>query len=338
MTTKISMLAIDLAKGSFQVCAVRADGAVLYNRVFSRTRLMTLLAEQPTCIVAMEACATSHYWGRVALSHGHDVRLVPAAYVKPFVKRQKNDKVDAEAIAEAAARPTMRFVAVKSAETQGRAVAFRTHQCLVRQRTQLINALRGHLAEFGLVAPKGPASLKVLENALEDQTSDLPSSVREMGAIYVEQIARLSAVIGRLAEELEAASRTDSQLRRLCTIPGIGPVTAGAVAAFAPDLATFDSGRNFAAWLGLVPRQRSTGGKTRLGSVSKMGQTDIRRLLIVGAMSVIRWVVRKGGSANRWLAALVMRKPKMVAAVALANKMARMIWALTTKEQDYRMA
>ena len=338
MTTKISMLAIDLAKGSFQVCAVRADGVALYNRVFSRTRLMTLLAEQPTCIVAMEACATSHYWGRVALSHGHDVRLVPAAYVKPFVKRQKNDKVDAEAIAEAAARPTMRFVAVKSAETQGRAVAFRTHQCLVRQRTQLINALRGHLAEFGLVAPKGPASLKVLENALEDQTSDLPSSVREMGAIYVEQIARLSEVIGRLAEELEAASRTDTQLRRLCTIPGIGPVTAGAVAAFAPDLATFDSGRNFAAWLGLVPRQRSTGGKTRLGSVSKMGQTDIRRLLIVGAMSVIRWVVRKGGSANRWLAALVMRKPKMVAAVALANKMARMIWALTTKEQDYRMA
>ena len=142
----------------------------------------------------------------------------------------------------------------------------------------------------------------------------------------------------RLANELEAASKTDDQLRRLCTIPGIGPITAGAVAAFAPDLDTFDSGRNFAAWLGLVPRQRSTGGKTKLGSVSKMGQTDIRRLLIVGAMSVIRWVVRKGGSANRWLAMLVMRKPRMVAAVALANKMARMIWALTTKEQDYRMA
>ena len=258
--------------------------------------------------------------------------------MKPFVKRQKNDRADAEAIAEAAMRPTMRFVAVKSAETQGRAVAFRTHQCLVRQRTQLINALRGHLAEFGLVAPKGPASLKVLENALEDQASDLPDPVREMGTIYVEQITKLTEVIGRLAEELETASKTDTQLRRLCTIPGIGPVSAGAVAAFAPDLGTFDSGRNFAAWLGLVPRQRSTGGKTRLGSVSKMGQSDIRRLLIVGAMSVIRWVVRKGGSANRWLAALVMRKPKMVAAVALANKMARMIWALTTKEQDYRMA
>jgi len=328
MTTRISVLAIDLAKGSFQVCAVGPDGAVLYNRVLSRARLATLLAEQPACIVAMEACATSHHWGRVAQRHGHEVRLVPAAYVKPFVKRQKNDRADAEAIAEAALRPTMRFVAVKSVETQGRAVAFRTHQCLVRQRTQLINALRGHLAEFGLVAPKGPASLKVLEIALADETGELPGPVREMGAVYLEQISRLTEVIERLADDLEKATRTDATLRRLRTIPGVGPVTAGAVAAFAPDLGTFDSGRNFAAWLGLVPRQRSTGGKVRLGAISKMGQTDIRRLLIVGAMSVIRWVVRKGGSSNRWLAALVARKPKMVAAVALANKMARMIRAV----------
>ena len=338
MTTKVSMLAIDLAKGSCQVCAVGSDGAGLYNRVLSRTRMAARLAEQPTCVVAMEACATSHHWGRVAQGHGHEVRLVPAAYVKPFVKRQKNDRADAEAIGEAASRPTMRFVAVKSVETQGRAVAFRTHQCLVRQRTQLINALRGHLAEFGLVAPKGPASLKLLENALADETSGLPSPVQEMGTIYLEQIARLTEVVERLAAELEAASKTDAALRRLRTIPGIGPVTAGAIAAFAPDLDTFDSGRNFAAWLGLVPRQRSTGGKVKLGSVSKMGQTDIRRLLIVGAMSVIRWVVRKGGSPNRWLAALVARKPKMVAAVALANKMARMIWAVTTMQEDYRMA
>jgi len=338
MTSKISILAIDLAKGSFQVCAVGPDGAVVFNRAVSRTRLAALLADQPDCIVAMEACATSHHWGRLAQSHGHEVRLVPAAYVKPFVKRQKNDRADAEAIAEAALRPTMRFVAVKSAETQGRAVAFRTHQCMVRQRTQLINALRGHLAEFGLVAPKGPASLKLLENSLADENTDLPEPVRHMGSIYVEQIARLTEVINQLADELQNSSKTDEQLRRLCTIPGIGPVTAGAVAAFAPDLDTFESGRNFAAWLGLVPRQRSTGGKARLGSVSKMGQTDIRRLLIVGAMSVIRWVVRKGGSANRWLAALVARKPKMVAAVALANKMARMIWALSTKQENYRMA
>jgi len=191
--------------------------------VLSRTRLATLLAEESACVVAMEACATSHRWGRMVQSHGNEVRLVPATYVKPFVKRQKNDKADAEAIAEAASRPTMRFVAVTSAETQGRAVAFRTHQCLVRQRTQLTNTLRGHLAEFGLVAPKGPASLKVLETALADETSALPGTVREMGMIYLEQIARLTKVIERLADELEAASRTDAQLRRLCTIPGIGP-------------------------------------------------------------------------------------------------------------------
>ncbi len=338
MTNQIGLLAIDLAKGSFQVCAVGPDGTVLYNRALSRTRLAALLAEQPACVVAMEACATSHHWGRVAQGHGHEVRLVPAIYVKPFVKRQKNDRADAEAIAEAALRPNMRFVAVKDTETQGRAVAFRTHQCLVRQRTQLINALRGHLAEFGVVAPKGPANLNLLENALADEASDLPSTVREMGLVYLEQIARLTEVIERLAADLEAASRTDTELRRLCSIPGIGPVTAGAVAAFAPDLETFDSGRNFAAWLGLVPRQRSTGGKAKLGSVSKMGQTDIRRLLIVGAMSVIRWVVRKGASPNRWLAALVARKPRMVAAVALANKMARMIWAVTTRQEFYRMA
>jgi len=214
----------------------------------------------------------------------------------------------------------------------------------------------GHLAEFGLVAPKGPASLKVLENAMEAEATDLPDPVREMGAVYLEQIRNLTEVIEKLAADLEAASKTDEELRRLCTIPGIGPVTAGAVAAFAPDLDTFDSGRNFAAsrdmrasgtTLGLVPRQRSTGGKTKLGAVSKMGQTDIRRLLIVGASrqwrasratSVIRWVVRKGGSPNRWLAALVARKPGMVAAVALANEMARMIRAMTTKQENYRMA
>ncbi len=219
MTSKISILAIDLAKGSFQACAVGPDGVVAFNRAVSRTRLATLLADHPACIVAMEACATSHHWGRFAQSHGHEVRLVPAAYVKPFVKRQKNDRADAEAIAEAVMRPTMRFVAVKSAETQGRAVAFRTHQCMVRQRTQLINALRGHLAEFGLVAPKGPASLKLLENALADESTDLPEAVRHMGSIYSEQIARLTEVIDQLSDELENSSKTDEQLRRLCTIP-----------------------------------------------------------------------------------------------------------------------
>src|SRR6056297_1889818 len=350
-----SLPVLKLGEGSGTTLESSGNGSVLWGMALAATKCswnfgsiaVSTLVISPTTRSISRRAATLHSAMRAP---------VPATYAKPFVKRRKNDKADAEAIAEAASRPTMRFVAVKSAETQGRAVAFRTHQCLVRQRTQLINARRaegtppawqGHLAEFGLVAPKGPASLKVLETALADETSDLPAPVREMGAIYLEQIARLTEVIERLADELEAASKTDEQLRRLCTIPGIGPVTAGAVAAFAPDLDTFDSGRNFAAWLGLVPRQRSTGGKARLGSVSKMGQTDIRRLLIVGASrrrrgsratSVIRWVVRKGGSTNRWLAAIVARKPKMVAAVALANKMARMIWAMTTKKEDYRMA
>ena len=336
--SEISILAIDLAKNSFQVCGVKTDGVAVFNKSVSRSRLIQLLSDQKPCIVAMEACATSHHWGRMAQAHGHEVRIIPAIYVKPFVKRQKNDFVDAAAIAEAASRPSMSFVAVKSAEKQARAVAFRTHQCFVRQRTQLINALRGHLAEFGLVAPKGPVHLKLLQAALSGPQVDLPKTVREMGRLYLQQIGQLTEVITRLANELEAATKTDDELRRLCTVPGIGPVTAGAIAAFAPDLETFDSGRNFAAWLGLVPRQHSTGGRTRLGAVSKMGQRDIRKLLIVGAMSVIRWVVRRGGSPNGWLANLVARKPRMVAAVALANKMARMVWAMTTKGEDYRMA
>ncbi len=336
--SEISILAIDLAKNSFQVCGVRSDGVVVFNRAVSRGRLVQLLSDQSPCVIAMEACATSHHWGRVAMAHGHDVRLISANYMKPFVKRQKNDFADAAAIAEAASRPSMSFVAVKSAEKQGRAVTFRTHQCFVRQRTQLINALRGHLAEFGVVAPKGPIHLKHLQTALKGSEVDLPELVREMGRIYLQQIDQLTEIITRLANELEAATKTDCELRRLCTVPGIGPVTAGAIAAFAPDLETFDSGRNFAAWLGLVPRQHSTGGKTRLGAVSKMGQCDIRKLLIVGAMSVIRWVVRRGSSDNRWLANLVARKPRMVAAVALANKMARVVWAMTTKGEDYRMA
>lgn len=336
--SEISILAIDLAKNSFQVCGVKIDGVAVFNKSVSRSRLIQLLSDHKPCIVAMEACATSHYWGRMAQAHGHEVRIIPAIYVKPFVKRQKNDFADAAAIAEAASRPSMSFVAVKSAEKQARAVAFRTHQCFVGQRTQLINALRGHLAEFGLVAPKGPVHLKLLQATLNGPQVDLPTTVREMGQLYLQQIGDLTKVITRLADELEVATRTDDELRRLCTVPGIGPVTAGAIAAFAPDLETFDSGRNFAAWLGLVPRQHSTGGKTRLGAVSKMGQCDIRKLLIIGAMSVIRWVVRRGGSTNRWLASLVARKPRMVAAVALANKMARMVWAMTTKGEDYRMA
>ena len=204
--SEISILAIDLAKNSFQVCGVKADGVVVFNRSVSRPRLYQLLAEQDGCVVAMEACATSHHWGRVAQSYGHVARLIPANYVKPFIKRQKNDRADAEAIAEAAVRPSMRFVAVKSAEKQGGAVAFRTHQCFVRQRTQLINSLRGHFAAFGIVAAKGPANLKLLEKVLAKPDVALPGSVREMGALYLEQIGQLTEVIEQLADDLESVT------------------------------------------------------------------------------------------------------------------------------------
>jgi transposase len=210
----------------------------------------------------MEACATSHYWGRQAQGLGHNVRLIPPIYVKPFVKRQKNDAADAAAIAEAALRPNIHYVAVKSAEHQARAVAFRTHQCFVGQRTQLINALRGHLAEFGLIVAQGPANLKAMAGMVDDETVDLPDTVREVVRLYLHQIEVLTARIDELTLRLREATKVNDEMRRLCTVPGVGPVTAGAIMAFAPDLRTFSSGRNFAAWLGLVPRQRSTGGKT----------------------------------------------------------------------------
>ena len=332
------VLAIDLAKRSFQVCATDRGGAVLYNRTVSRAKLEQLLQSQVPCIVAMEACATSHFWGRFTQGLGHEVRLIPPIYVKPFVKRQKNDAADAAAIAEAALRPNMHFVAVKSAEHQARAVAYRTHHCFVGQRTQMINALRSHLAEFGHVFAQGTAHVKEISTAIADAALELPESVREIAQLYLEQIEVLTQKIDALTLKLREAIKVNAEMRRLCSVPGVGPVTAGAILAFAPDLRTFSSGRNFAAWLGLVPRQRSTGGKARLGSMSKMGQSDIRKLLIVGAMSRIRWIVRKGVLPENWLGHVLGRKPRMVAAVALANKMARIIWAMMTREEDYRLA
>jgi transposase len=332
------ILAIDLAKRSFQVCATDRTESVLYNRTISRAKLELLLKEQRPCIVAMEACATSHFWGRLAEAHGHEVRLIPPIYVKPFVKRQKNDAADAAAIAEAALRPNIHYVAVKSAEHQARAVSYRTHQCFVGQRTQMINALRGHLAEFGLIFAQGVPHLKDIRIAIQNEAVILPDSVRDIARVYLDHIDVLSAKIDELSLKLREMMEVSAEMRRLCTVPGVGPVTAGAIMAFAPDLRTFANGRNFAAWLGLVPRQRSTGGKAKLGSMSKMGQSDIRKLLVVGAMSRIRWIVRKGVLPDNWLGRLMARKPRMVAAVALANKMARIIWAMMAREENYRLA
>jgi len=284
----------------------------------------------------MEACATAHGWGREFEKLGHEVRLIPPIYVKPFVKRQKNDAADAEAIVEAAARPTMRFVALKSEAQQARAMLFRTRQMFVGQRTQMINALRGHLAEHGLVAARGPVNLKRLADAIKDDGTALLQDVRELGRMYLEQIEGLNARIADLDQKMRDVAKADGLARRAQTMPGVGPVTALAIETFAPDLATFRRGRNFAAWLGLVPKQHSTGGKARLGKTSKMGQRDIRALLVSGAMAVLQAVERYDTPNNGWLKRLLTRKPRMVAAIALANKMARGICAMMTKQEDYR--
>ena len=243
---------------------------------------------------------------------------------------------DAEAICEAAQRPTMRFVAVKTEEQQARGMLFRTRDLLVRQRTQTINALRGHLAEYGVVAPQGVAHVGRLASALKDPDSGLPVPVRELGGLLLVQIAEFDAKIDGLEKERRGCAREDEEAVRLMTIPGIGPIGAMALQAFAPPMETFRRGRDFAAWLGLVPRQYTTGGKPRLGKISKMGQRNLRRLLIIGAMAVVSSAVRRGETNDPWLARMLARKPRMLVAVALANKMARIVWALMTKKENDR--
>ena len=331
---EISIVGVDLAKQVFQLHGAAADGRALFRKKLSRPQFAKFMAALPPCIVAMEACGTAHYWGRELARLGHEIRLIPPVYVKPFVKRQKNDAADAEAIAEAVQRPNMRTVAVKSSAQQARAMLFRTRDLLVGQRTQLVNALRGHLAEHGIVLAKGIANVERLALRLEDD--DLPDLVRHLGRIYLDQIAQLGAEIEKLDKRIVAAAKQNGEARRLQTMPGIGPVCAMAITAFAPDMREFRRGRDFAAWLGLVPRQHSSGGKQKLGRTSKMGQRDIRRLLIVGAMSIVHWRGRDGGRPGSWLARMLARKPRMLVAIALANKMARMVWAMLVREEDYR--
>ena len=331
-----TIIGIDLAKRSFQLHGARPDGSVAFRKKLSRNKLLAFVASHPRCVVAMEACASAHHWGRAIGNLGHEVKLVPPIYVKPFVKRQKNDAADAEAICKATARPTMRFVAVKTQEQQARGMLFHTRDLLVRQRTQTINALRGHFAEFGVIAPRGPAHVKRLAEAIEDADSGLPDPVRELGALLLVQVAELDEKIAELEKELCERAREDEQTVRLMSVPGIGPLCAMAIQAFAPPMESFRHGRDFSAWLGLVPRQSSTGGKPKLGKISKMGQRDLRRLLVAGAMATVGWAVRRGATKDPWLARMLARKPRMLVAVALANRMARIAWALMTKNEYYR--
>lgn len=333
---EVSIIGIDLAKNVFQLHGMMANGSVAFRRKLTRSRLLPFLAEHPVCLVAMEACASAHYWGREIGKIGHEVRLIAPQYVKPFVKRQKNDAADAEAIAEAASRPTMRFVAVKSAEQQSQAMVFKTRDLLLGQRTQAMNALRGHLAEYGVIAPQGIQHFGNLARVVEDGDSALPQAVVELAKELLAHIGILSERISALDERIKEIAKVDETARQLMTIPGIGPITATAMVAMAPPTSTFSKGRDFAAWLGLTPKQNSTGGKTRLGETSKMGQKDLRRLLILGAMAVVQKAARHGAVEGSWLARMVVRKPKMLVAVALANKIARIVWALMARGGVYQ--
>jgi transposase len=333
---EITTIGLDIAKQVFHVHGADASGAALFSRKLTRAKVLGFFAAQPRCLVAMEACGSAHYWGRELQQLGHAVRLIPPAYVKPFVKRQKNDARDAEAICEAAQRPSMRFVAVKDEAQQASAAVFRARDLLVRQRTQLINALRGLVAEHGWVAPQGRTRIAALMTDIEDPGCALPEAARGAFLVMIESIRALDAHIDGFDREIARRAKEDQDAKRLVTIPSVGPIIATAILALAPPAESFRSGRDFAAWLGLTPQQRSTGGKERLGKITKAGERTLRRLLIVGAAAVVRQASRRGAPEGSWLAKMLARKPRMLVTVALANKTARIIWALLAKGGVYK--
>lgn len=330
-----SMIGLDLAKSVFQAHGVDASGTEVFKKKLRREQVLAFFAGIKPSVVAMEACSSAHFWAREITKLGHDTKLIPAAYVKPFVKRQKNDAADAEAICEAASRPTMRFVAGKSEAQQASSVVFRARAMLVRQRTQIINALRGHLAEFGLVVAKGPAHVARLLAIIEDDAK-LPATLRFPLQSMAATLRALEVEISKLDSEIAARAKSDGDARRLMTIPGVGPIIATAILAIAPPAVAFENGRHFAAWLGLAPRQHSTGGKERLGRITKAGDKTLRCLLIVGASAVLRHTARNPPPAGSWLARMLAGKPRMLIATALANKMARIVWALLRNGTTYQ--
>ena len=334
---QVTTIGLDLAKSVFQVHGVDAAGKPILVRQLRRGQVIAFFEKLPPCLIGMEACATAHHWARELTKLGHTVRLMPASYVKAYVKRSKNDAADAAAICEAVTRPSMRFVPVKTIEQQSALVPHRSRDLLIRQRTQLINALRAHLAEIGLVAATGVDGVKALVAIVMDtaDTRQLPEPMSQALQALVAQLAALHEVIGQLERTIHVQHRASERSRRLETIPGIGVIGATALTATITDPSAFKSGRELAAWIGLVPRQHSTGGKERLGGISKQGDRYLRRLLIVGATAVIRHA-RTHPHKHPWLAALLARKPAKVVAVALANKMARIAWAILAKGGTYR--
>ena len=331
------MIGVDLAKSVFQLHgASLVGGEVLFRKKLTRAQFEKFMKNTPASVVVMEACGSANFWTRQLSDLGHEVRLIAPQYVRPFVKRQKNDAADAEALVIAARQPEMRYIVPKSADQQAQAALFRSRERLVRRRTELVNALRAALFEFGFTLPQGIASLKKAHALLDHAETNLPQLVLDDCRDMLEQIAEKTERINTRSHEVKRLAGQTKTLERLQTMPGLGPVTALAINAFAPDMTCFKRGQDFSAWLGLVPKQNSTGGKSRLGSVSKAGQSDIRRLLIIGAMSRLNWLGRKSIRDGGWIDRLMKRKPKMLVAIALANRMARQIWAMVTNNEDYK--
>lgn len=333
---EVVTVGLDIAKSVFQVHGVDAEGRVVVQRRLTRAKLIPFFEKLPRCRVGIEACATAHHWGRRLTELGHEVKLMPPSYVKPYLKRQKNDAADAEAICEAVTRPSMRFVEVKTPEQQSVLVLHRTRMTLMRHRIELSNTIRAHMAEFGLVAAVGRLGLQsLIEIARDDADERVPESAR----ICLKMLADQLDLVNRQALENDrrilASARATEVGRRLMTVPGVGPVLASAIVASVRDPHAFKSGRNLAAWIGLVPKQNSSGGKERLGGITKQGNRYLRQLLVVGALAVIRHAERYG-ARRPWLLQLMARRTTKVAAVAMANKMARMIWAIMTSGQVYR--
>ena len=329
-------IGLDLGKSVFQVHGVNAAGGVVIQRRLTRSKLLAFFAKQPACLVGMEACAAAHHWGRELRKLGHRVRLMPPRYVKPYVKRQKNDAADAEAICEAVTRPNMRFVEIKTCEQQGTLVLHRVRLMLMHQRVQLSNAIRGHMAEYGLVAPVGRNGLQRLITILGNPNDDrVPPIARTSVALLVSQLGLVNDQVLENDRRVRASARSTDIGCRLMEMPGIGPVLASAIVATVPAPAAFKSGRDLAAWIGLVPRQNSSGGREKLGGITKQGDRYLRQLMVVGALAVIRYA-QKHGTKRPWLVQLLARRTPKIAAVALANKMARMVWAMMMTGERYR--
>ena len=333
---EVSTIGLDIAKSVFQVHGVDVDGTVVIRKRLSRAKVLEFFSTLPSCLVGIEACPSAHHWSRELQALGHTVRLMPPSYVKAYLKRSKNDANDAAAICEAVTRPSMRFVPTKSQQQQSGLMLHRSRQLLVRQRTMLSNAIRGHLAELGIISAKGRNGTTELFKIIADEKDGrIPAAARFSLEVLARQHAAIAAEIGAVDKRIHAWHRSSEESRRLEQIPGVGPIVATALVSEVGDWKEFSSGRSLAAWIGLVPRQHSSGGKERLGRISKQGNRYLRWLLVAGAMAVIRYA-RQHGTRRLWLVRIMERRPIKVAAVALANKIARIAWAMMVRAEPFR--